>query len=65
MEQGVSGFMSEVGDVNDMAKNALKILKDEESLEQFRAGAFKQANKFDIKNILPHYENLYNNVLSQ
>ncbi|MAZ36429.1 MAG: N-acetyl-alpha-D-glucosaminyl L-malate synthase BshA [Crocinitomicaceae bacterium] len=65
MEQGVSGFMSEVGDVNDMAKNALKILKDDESLEQFRAGAFKQANKFDIKNILPHYENLYNNVLSQ
>ena len=65
MEQGVSGFMSNVGDIEDMAKNALDILKNEESIAHFRAGAFKQANKFDIKNILPQYEELYAKVLAK
>ncbi len=65
MEQGVSGFMSNVGDIEDMAKNALTILESEESLALFREGAFKQANKFDIKNILPQYEELYTKVLAK
>lgn len=65
MEQGVSGFMSNVGDIEDMAKNALTILESEESLAVFREGAFKQANKFDIKNILPQYEELYTRVLAK
>ena len=65
MEQGVSGFMSNVGDIEDMAKNALTILESEESLAVFREGAFKQANKFDIKNILPQYEELYTKVLAK
>ena len=65
MEQGVSGFMSNVGDIEDIAKNALTILESEESLAVFREGAFKQANKFDIKNILPQYEELYTRVLAK
>jgi N-acetyl-alpha-D-glucosaminyl L-malate synthase BshA len=61
---GVTGFMSEVGDVHDMAKNALFILQDEETLKQFKANALVQAKKFDIHHILPHYERYYELVLA-
>lgn len=64
MENGVSGFMSNVGDIEDMAKNALAILESSSSIERFREGAFNQAMKFDIKNVLPKYEKLYERVLS-
>jgi N-acetyl-alpha-D-glucosaminyl L-malate synthase BshA len=56
---GVSGYLSAVGDIDNMAENALKILKDDETLEQFRTNALNVAKQFDIKNILPLYENLY------
>jgi N-acetyl-alpha-D-glucosaminyl L-malate synthase BshA len=56
---GVTGFMSNVGDVEDMAKNALKILSDEAILVQFKANALKRAQEFHIDKILPMYENVY------
>lgn len=64
-ESGVSGFLSNVGDVEDMANNALKILNSEESLMKFKEGAYQQANKFDIKAILPQYEALYEKVVAK
>lgn len=57
--QGITGFLSEVGDVDDMAKNALKILSDDQVLEQFKMNAVKSAEKFDILNVLPLYEEVY------
>lgn len=60
---GFSGFLSDVGDVDDMAANALKLLKDESLLNDFKAKAFGQAKKFDLLNILPLYEDLYRSVL--
>lgn len=62
---GFSGFMSNVGDVEDMAKNAIHVLKDDVTLNQFKANAFEQAKKFDISRILPMYENLYQEVLDK
>lgn len=59
---GYSGYLSNVGDVDDMAKNALKILSDDASLAKFKANAFEQAKKFDIARILPMYEKLYEEV---
>lgn len=59
---GVTGFMSNVGDVEDMVKNALYILKDE-NLPIFRKNALARANEFDIKEILPKYENFYRSVI--
>jgi N-acetyl-alpha-D-glucosaminyl L-malate synthase BshA len=56
---GVSGYLSDVGDVDNMAENALKILGSDETLNQFRTNALEVAKQFDIKNILPLYENLY------
>ncbi len=60
---GYSGFMSNVGDVDDMAKNALYILEDDKRLAQFKKNALEQALKFDIAKILPMYEALYNKVV--
>lgn len=62
---GFSGYMSNVGDVEDMAKNAISILKDDATLNQFKANAFEQAKKFDIAKILPMYEALYTTVLNK
>ncbi len=56
---GVSGFLSNVGDIDDMCKNALHILTDEKVLKKFKDSALEHANKFDINNIVPEYEALY------
>jgi L-malate glycosyltransferase len=61
--QGVTGFMSNVGDVEDMTKNALIIL-DKNNLPTFKANALKRAQEFDITNILPQYEAYYEEVLA-
>ena len=63
-ESGVSGFLSNVGDVKSMAENALKILSDEVVLEKFKKGAYQQAEKFDLNAILPLYEKLYKRVIN-
>jgi N-acetyl-alpha-D-glucosaminyl L-malate synthase BshA len=56
---GVSGYLSDVGEIDEMAKNALKILKEDSVLAEFKKNAFHVAENFDIKNILPIYEALY------
>ena len=61
---GYSGMLSNVGDVDDMAKNAIALLSDSNTLETFRQNALTQANKFSIEKILPIYENLYKEILS-
>jgi N-acetyl-alpha-D-glucosaminyl L-malate synthase BshA len=63
-KEGVSGFLSNVGDIESMANNSLKILSDERLLKKFKNGAYKQASKFDIHNILPQYEELYEKIIS-
>ncbi len=60
---GYCGFMSNVGDIEDMAKNAIYILSDEKIHAQFRANALEQARKFDIQNIVPKYVDLYKSLL--
>ena len=60
---GVSGYLSNVGDVADMAKNALTILSDNNTLEQFKNAAYQQAKQFDIHKILPLYEELYQSLM--
>ena len=54
-----SGFLSEVGDVESMSNNALKILENDETFSLFKRNALVQALKFDIHNIVPEYEILY------
>ena len=59
IENGASGFLSDVGDVQDMAKNMMTLLKDDKTLENYKKNALKRAADFDIQKILPLYENLY------
>lgn len=61
---GFCGFMSKVGDVEDMAKNAMKILEDDITYAIFKKNALAQALKFDIVNIVPVYETLYSSLLA-
>jgi N-acetyl-alpha-D-glucosaminyl L-malate synthase BshA len=61
---GVTGFLSNVGDVEDMAQNAIKLLKDPDLLAKFRKNALKQAHKFDLAEILLQYEAIYRRVIS-
>ncbi|MFN4234236.1 MAG: N-acetyl-alpha-D-glucosaminyl L-malate synthase BshA [Bacteroidia bacterium] len=58
-----SGFLANVGDVEAMANFAIQILENENTLKQFRKGAFEQALKFDIRKILPLYEDLYKSLI--
>jgi L-malate glycosyltransferase len=62
IEQGVCGYMANVGDITAMSNYALDILKDNDRLLQFKNAAKAQALKFDIHNIVPQYEKLYHNV---
>ncbi len=62
-KNGISGFLSNVGDVKSMAENALKILSDDATLEKFKDGAYQQAKKFDIHTVLPQYEKLYKSLI--
>lgn len=62
--QGYSGYLSDVGDVKEMANNAMNILKDDATLDRFRQNALEQARKFDIQKVLPRYEELYDQVLA-
>lgn len=60
---GYSGYLANVGDVQDMAQKALTILSDDEKLFEFKSNALKVAQEFDIQNIVPMYENLYRKAL--
>jgi len=62
--QGVTGFLSNVGDVEDMTQKALFVL-DKENLPKFKTNALARAKEFDITNILPLYEKYYSQVLKK
>lgn len=64
-ENGVTGFLSNVADVDDMALNALKILRDDETLKLFRENALNRAEEFNIDRILPKYVALYAEVIDK
>jgi N-acetyl-alpha-D-glucosaminyl L-malate synthase BshA len=58
--QGKTGFLSDLGDIKDMAKNAISILKEDAILDQFKRNAKEHTKKFSLQNILPVYEEIYN-----
>ncbi len=61
---GVTGFLSDVGNVKEMAEHAINLLSDETKHNEFRANALKHAQRYDIKHILPEYENFYKEILA-
>ncbi len=62
---GKTGYMSPVGDIVSMSRDAIKILENDETLKIFKANALEQAKKFDIHHIVPIYEHLYDRFLTK
>ncbi|MDO5636173.1 MAG: N-acetyl-alpha-D-glucosaminyl L-malate synthase BshA [Myroides sp.] len=61
--QGVSGYLNDIGDVDGMIQNALLILKNDETLHQFKKQAYEHSKSFSVEKIVPLYEAIYNMAL--
>ncbi|WP_411896113.1 N-acetyl-alpha-D-glucosaminyl L-malate synthase BshA [Winogradskyella sp. A2] len=64
-EDGYSGYLSDVNAIDDMTKNALRIITDLNVLNKFKTNAKTQSMKFDIHNIVPKYEAIYEETLKK
>jgi L-malate glycosyltransferase len=62
---GVSGYLSNVGDVNDMVEKSLMILKNDTVLNEFKTKALEVAKQFSIEKIVPMYESLYYSLIKE
>ena len=63
VEEGVSGFTCDIGDINTMSEKALQIL-DKKNISSFKENAFRVANNYDINMILPRYIEFYKKILN-
>lgn len=64
-EHGFSGFLSNVGDTDDMTKNALQLLQNPDMLNQFKKNARECAKRFERSKITEEYEQLYQEVIQK
>ena len=62
--EGITGYLSDVGNVNKMANDTLKLLNDTDLLNTFKANALSHAKTFDVINILPKYQSIYEQLCS-
>lgn len=62
--EGITGYLSDVGNVNKMANDTLKLLNDTDLLNTFKANALSHAKTFDVVNILPKYQSIYEQLCS-
>ncbi|WP_396183548.1 N-acetyl-alpha-D-glucosaminyl L-malate synthase BshA [Flavobacterium sp.] len=62
---GFSGYLSNVGDIDSMAKNAVRILENETNLAKFKKNAYAVSERFDIAKILPLYEAIYEKAIQE
>lgn len=60
---GETGFLCDVGDVDAMAKQSLKILSKTDVLDRFKQNAKKRSLSFDIHDIVPMYETSYKDAI--
>lgn len=62
---GETGFLANVGGVEQMAEYTIKLLSDEELLKQMKINAKEKSKKFEISKVIPLYENLYQRTLEE
>jgi len=62
--QGVTGFLSDVGDYKEMGRNAISILKDDEVLAEFKIRAYNHSKQFTLERVLPQYLAIYDRVVN-
>ena len=61
---GETGFLSDVGNIEEMAQHAIYILEDCDRLEKFKQAAYDHAKNFEINQILPLYEAYYQEAIA-
>lgn len=61
---GVSGFLCNIGDINDMTAKSIHIL-DDANLAKFKKGALDRAAQFELSQIRPLYEAVYKEVIDK
>ena len=61
--QGETGYLAEIGNVEAMSNYAIKVLSNDELLDKMKYNAHQQALRFDIKNIIPEYEMMYQKTI--
>lgn len=62
---GVTGYVCNVGDIDDIAEKSIMILSNEEIHEKFKEAAYEHAKQFSIDDILPQYEAYYEEVIEK
>jgi N-acetyl-alpha-D-glucosaminyl L-malate synthase BshA len=62
---GVTGFLSEIGDIDDMVINTVRVLTDEVLHTEMKANALARAKEFSLEKILPMYERYYEKIVGQ
>ena len=60
---GITGYLSDVGDIYKMSNDVLRIISDDHVLNEFKNRAFEHAKQFNLPIILPKYEQLYKDIL--
>lgn len=61
---GETGYLSDVGDVKDMAKNALTLLNDHAQMSRFSSAARERVvANFDMERLVDKYEDYYLRIL--
>jgi len=66
IDNGKTGFLANVGDVDEMARRALEILRDDNKLREMGQRARQAAQaRFCASRIIPKYEDFYREVLER
>ncbi|QFT89375.1 D-inositol 3-phosphate glycosyltransferase [Bacillus sp. THAF10] len=66
IEDGKTGFISEVGDIEDIAMNAIKILSDSTLHNTFASNSIKRVKEhFSSQSIVSQYEDLYMHLVNR
>ncbi len=65
IEDGVQGFLHAVGDIEGMAASVERLLTDEDLWVQMSEAARRRALQFDRSQVVPQYEVLYDQVMTQ
>ncbi|MEO2099833.1 MAG: N-acetyl-alpha-D-glucosaminyl L-malate synthase BshA [Flavobacteriaceae bacterium] len=59
-----TGFISKIGDTQDMVQNALSLLENEEKHQTFNKQAQHHAEKFNLETIVNQYETIYADAIA-
>ncbi len=62
---GETGFVCPLGDVDEMGRKAISLLRDKEKLSTFSKAARKRAEEFELSKIVAQYEQHYEYVIGK